>query len=78
MKYARVKNGEIVETLELDPNWIEGLEKNNNPKRSQFYSLTVDSVPEHDDSTHYIVPVYTIGDGTVHQSWEINVIEDRA
>jgi len=72
--YARVHDGQVVEVLELSDAWIAELEANNNPKRSEFYQLTVDPVPAYNEDTQYIYSVFTIGNMTVHQSWNINEI----
>jgi len=72
--YARVHDGQVVEVLELNDTWIAELEANNNPKRSEFYKLSVDPVPAYNEDTQYIFPVFSVGNMTVHQSWTVNEI----
>ena len=74
--YARVHDGHVVEVLELNDAWIADLEANSNPKRAEFYALTVDLEPDYDEITHYISPVFTIGNLTVHQSWVVSAIPE--
>lgn len=72
--YARVHDGQVVEVLELSDTWIAELEANNNPKRSEFYQLTVDPVPAYNEDIQYIYSVFTIGNMTVRQSWTVGEI----
>jgi len=70
--YARVHDGQVVEVLELTDDWIAGLEANSNPKRAEFYQVTVDATPTFNEETHYLSPVFTFGNLTVHQSWIVS------
>ncbi|MBM3202428.1 hypothetical protein FJZ55_00775 [Candidatus Woesearchaeota archaeon] len=72
--YARVHDGQVVEVLELSDNWIAELEANNNPKRLEFYKLSMDSVPAYNEDTQYIFPVFSVGNMVVNQSWTVGEI----
>jgi len=74
--YARVHDGQVVEVLELTDDWIAGLEANSNPKRAEFYQVTVDPVPAYNKETQYTYSVFTVENLAVRQSWIVDEITE--
>ena len=73
--YARVRNNEVIEILDLDEQWIQSLKANGNPKQNEFFPVTVDAEPVYSKTTHYAYSTYSIQGNTVQQSWVVAVLE---
>jgi hypothetical protein len=72
-EFAKIKESNVLELLDLDPAWYQSLVTNGNPKADSYRPVFTDQVPLYNQSTHTVDEYFLIGTDRVTRAWMVRL-----